>query len=143
MANEIYERFLATRQDYIARERVASEKVDQVLLAGAAGALALSLTFLEKLAPAPHAETMWMLGLAWTALLVSLSCVLITYELRSQAYALARRELDKAQDPVKMAMKGIERCNRVLFSLKIGSLVALLAGVIFLIVFAYFNVKTT
>lgn len=142
MAKTIYERYLDARTDYLARERAAYEKTDQVLLAGAAGALALSVTFIEKIASTPLAATMWMLGSSWLSLLASLGAALVSYELRSQTFALARRTLDKAQDPDKMNMKLVDRCNGVLLGLKAVSLVTLLIGVVLLVLFAYRNVKT-
>lgn len=135
-----YSLYLKTRDDYLARERAAAEKTDQVLLAGAAGALALSLTFLEKIAPHPVTTTKWMLGASWCSLLVSLAGGLLAFELRAQGYALAARKLDEAQDIDKMDMKWIRRCNRGLLCLKVVSLIALFAGVALLVLFAFSNV---
>ena len=141
MAEDPRATFLATRQDYIARERAASDKVDTVMLGGATGALALSLTFIEKIAPKPLPHTLWMLAWAWGALLMALAAALITYELRSHAYVLARRQLDASQDPATINWRPVDKCNTVLFWLKITSLSALFIGIALLVVFAYYNVK--
>ncbi len=42
-----------------------SERYDQWILTLSGGALALSLTFLEKIAPEPETMTLWLLGLSW------------------------------------------------------------------------------
>lgn len=143
VSDDVYKLYVSTRSDYIARERAASEKADQVVLAGAAAALALSLTFIEKLAPAPAASTMSLLAWAWVSLITSLGLALLSFEVRSQAYAIARRELDIAQDPEGMSMTKVDWCNRALLGLKIGSLTTLLVGVILLIRFAYANIQTS
>ena len=136
-----YKLYLKTRDDYLSRERAAAEKTDQVLLAGAAGALALSVTFIEKIAPHPLASTAWLLGASWCSLLVSLAAGLHAFELRSQGYALARKKLDEAEDIEKMDMKWIARCNRVLLCFKIVSLVSLFMGIALLVLFAFANVQ--
>jgi hypothetical protein len=143
IAEETYQHYLSTRADYIARERVASEKVDQVLLAGAAGALALSVTFMEQLAPSPQAATMWMLVMGWGSLLASLALGLLTFELRAQAYAFGRRQLDKVRDPAMVDAGTLRRWNFALLILRILSLFSLVVGVIYLVTFAYFNVKSS
>src|ERR1035441_8332712 len=42
-----------------------SERYDQWVLTLSGGALAISLTFLEKIAPEPAPMTLWFLGLSW------------------------------------------------------------------------------
>jgi hypothetical protein len=44
-----------------------SERYDQWILTLSGGALAISLTFLEKIAPEPASNTLWLLGLSWLA----------------------------------------------------------------------------
>jgi hypothetical protein len=58
-----------------------SGRYDQAVLALAGGSLALSITFLEKIAPNPARWTTWILGIAWLLLIASLLCELfaITY----------------------------------------------------------------
>jgi len=49
-----------------------SERYDQWILTIAGGALAVSLTFIEKIAPQPSAATLWILVLSWLAYIVAL-----------------------------------------------------------------------
>lgn len=49
-----------------------SERYDQWVLTLAGGALAISLTFLEKIAPEPATSTLWLLGLSWLAFIVAI-----------------------------------------------------------------------
>jgi len=55
----------STRLDELAFK--TSERYDQWVLTLSGGALAISLTFLEKIAPEPAPMTLWLLGLSWLA----------------------------------------------------------------------------
>jgi len=135
-----YERFLETRADYIARERVASEQAEKVLIAGAAGVLALSVTFLEKIAPTPKSETLTLLAAGWLLLLVSLAASLITFVLRSQNYRSAREELDLTAGTAKPDFRKVDAMNKWLDRLLHVRLWTLVVGVVLLVVFAYANI---
>jgi hypothetical protein len=49
-----------------------SERYDQWILTISGGALAVSVTFLEKIAPKPAPYTLWFLGFAWGGYIISL-----------------------------------------------------------------------
>ena len=49
-----------------------SERYDQWVLTLSGGALAISLTFLEKIAPEPATNTLWLLGLSWLAYILAI-----------------------------------------------------------------------
>jgi hypothetical protein len=49
-----------------------SERYDQWVLTLAGGALAISLSFLEKIAPEPATYTLWLLGLSWLAYIIAI-----------------------------------------------------------------------
>jgi len=49
-----------------------SERYDQWILTLSGGALAISLTFLEKIAPEPTKWTLFLLGLSWLAYIVAI-----------------------------------------------------------------------
>lgn len=48
-----YETFLAERQKIVDARQRTQQRFDQIVSAGAAGALVLSITFLERIAPSP------------------------------------------------------------------------------------------
>ncbi|MEE8494833.1 MAG: hypothetical protein V3S25_12375 [Nitrospirales bacterium] len=67
-----YEHFLKERQRIVdARQRV-QQRTDQLVTTGAAGALVLSITFLEKIAPSPLVSSRPLLIWAWVLLLLAL-----------------------------------------------------------------------
>lgn len=69
-----------SRYDAYIKEREAlrrdlleiSGRYDKAILALAGGALALSITFLEKIAPHPSGPCRWLLGIAWLFLIAAL-----------------------------------------------------------------------
>lgn len=139
-----YKQFLVVRADYTSRERVASENAEKSLIAGAAGALALSVTFVEKLAPDPLRPTLWVLGAGWLFLLISLAGSLLSFVLRSHAYRMARESLDDAVvagqlDLSKVDLSAVSRRNRRLDRLNHVRLWSLFFGVLFLVAFAFYN----
>lgn len=139
-----YAQFLAVREDYIARERVASEHADRVLIAGAAGALALSVTFIEKIAANPVAESRPILAVGWALLLASLGASLGSYVLRSRAYQRARDTLDNAVlggelELSKIDLSTVRTRNRWLILLLHVRLWTLVFGVILVVLFAFMN----
>jgi len=140
-----YTQFLAVRGDYISRERVASEHADHVLIAGAAGALALSVTFIEKIAANPIAATRPILAAGWLLLLASLGMSLGSYVLRSRAYQHAREILDNAVlagelELSKVDLSTVTTRNRWLIWLLHVRLWTLVFGVISVVLFAFVNV---
>ena len=67
-----YQAFILRRNSLIDQAFKTSERYDQWVLTLSGGALAVSLTFLEKIAPHPTPKTLICLGLAWLAFIVSL-----------------------------------------------------------------------
>jgi hypothetical protein len=137
-----YDVFLRTRDDLIARERHAGEHSERVLLTGAAGALALSVTFLEKISPAPSSESKIILAIAWVLLLLSLGGSLLAYVVRGRAYRLAREALDAARRTGDLDWSSPNRLNRYIDRLLHFRIWTLLSGVTLLVVFAFINVGT-
>lgn len=61
-----YEHFIAERHKIIDARARSYQRTDQLVTGGAAGALVLSITFLEKLAPDPSEHARWILLTAWS-----------------------------------------------------------------------------
>jgi hypothetical protein len=59
----------------------AQRNVDRVVMGAAAGALVLSIAFLRQIAPSPAAQTAWVLGVAWAALVGALVSALVHHHL--------------------------------------------------------------
>lgn len=91
-----YESFLAERQRIVEARQRAQQRFDQIVSTGAAGALVLSITFLEKLAPNPDPESKPILLIAWLALLISLGANFLSHLFGQRAFDNYIREFDRA-----------------------------------------------
>lgn len=136
-----YEVFLEERKSLLATAKEAAAEYAKAIMALSGGALALSITFMEKLAPTPAAGTLWILIAAWSMFASSLLVVVTSFLLAqfaffrqvtlSQAFLLAPSEA-KMPAPVNAFAKWIQ-------SLTILALVLFFLGLLFTIVFAGIN----
>lgn len=69
---ERYAHFIARTNQLDELAFKTSERYDQWVLSLAGGALAVSITFLEKIAPHPAPWTLWILALSWLSFIVSI-----------------------------------------------------------------------
>jgi len=70
-AKSRYEGYLRDRQAYLKESLEISDRFDKAILALSGGSLALSLTFIEKIAPSPLDWSLWFLLGAWLLLILS------------------------------------------------------------------------
>lgn len=68
----LYASYTAERKDINETALKISERFDKNILIVGGGALAVSLTFLEKIAPNPSIGYLWILGVSWFFLVVSI-----------------------------------------------------------------------
>jgi hypothetical protein len=73
---QAYEIYIKERDTLRSESLELSGRYDQATIALAGGALALSLTFIEKIAPHPRLDTLIVLVLAWACLIGSVLCQL-------------------------------------------------------------------
>lgn len=135
-----YEAFHAERMRMIEARQRAQQRTDHLVTAGAAGALVLSITFMETIAPAPSTETRWLLLLSWSMLIASLTASLIGSYMSHAAFDDAIEEMDasyQAGRPYDLKSRA-ELAARAASAL---SGVSLLVGVAALAVFALSNVE--
>jgi hypothetical protein len=71
-AQQRYAAYCAERAELNRFQLEISGRYDQWILTLSGGALGISLTFLEKIAPLPSANTIFLLGIAWVFLIASL-----------------------------------------------------------------------
>lgn len=134
----------------------SGERYDKAILSLAGGALALSVTFLEKIAPHPFGWTYGLLGLAWLclilAILLELYALARTQTVTNMQMDLARaeylaylRSLPEAQsvalpapEPVK-SQQEIDGYKNRLRSLNTWSLRSLTAGIALICLFSLVN----
>jgi hypothetical protein len=133
-----YEFFFAERQKIVeARQRV-QQRTEHLVTAGTAGALVLSITFLEKIAPAPQASSRPFLFGAWLLLLMALLASLLASFASQQAFEHVLAEYDRAFreetpfDPENWATRWARY-------LGYGAAAAFVVGVAFLACFGFVN----
>jgi hypothetical protein len=66
-----YDGYVRDRQAYLKESQEVSDRYDKAILTMSGGSLALSLTFIEKIAPSPLAWSLWFLFVAWLLLILS------------------------------------------------------------------------
>jgi len=90
--DENYQVYLDERKMLIYAERETAQQFDKAVLTLAAGALALSITFIKHIAPNPKEESLWFLTAVWVCFSVSILSTLVSF-LTSQAACRKYRHL--------------------------------------------------
>jgi len=90
--------YLAYRQSLDNAEVEVSGRYDKWILTLSGGALGLTITFLEKIAPIPKTETVWLLTFSWIIFVVSILSALISLLTSQSAIREVRNCLDEGKD---------------------------------------------
>jgi hypothetical protein len=136
-----YQTYLDERHSLTAAEKESSLHFDKSILTLAAGALGLSLTFIDKIAPHPAECTLYLLGLAWIFFSLSVLSSLIS-SLTSQA--ACRRQIKIVEkiyfdNAAPNSEKNLPaQITNILNWVSIG---LFMLGVFFLVVFTIANLK--
>jgi hypothetical protein len=134
-----YDVYLEERKLLIDAEREGARTLDKAVLTLSAGALALSITFLEKVAPLSTTITRWTLIAAWIAFGVSILLILVSFLTSQWACKRQRDILDdewlNAAAEHKQSAKN--KWTTATIILNITSILAFAAGVTF---FCYFTI---
>lgn len=134
-----YDAFLAERAKIVeARQRV-QQRSEQLVTGGAVGALVLSITFLDRIAPDPTRSSSGFLAAAWVLLLFSLSSSLAAALLSQKAFDDHLAEFDRAFSEGR-AFRAPTARVRWVRRLSAAGASLLFAGVATLAVFAFLNV---
>ena len=140
--NTKYKAYLDQRQALIDIEVDASNRLDRGILTLAGGALGLSITYIEKIAPNPSPSSLWLLGLSWLLLLATLLVSLASHLTSQSAMRRQRDILDL--DLEKDELTEDEKKNvwsTATHWLNISSIVTFSLGVILLCVFTLCNLR--
>jgi len=153
-AKSRYEGYVRDRQAYLKESQAISDRYDKAILAMSGGSLALSLTFIEKIAPSPLAWSLWILLVAWLLLIVSVllgiyalaaSQIAIQYEIahldqsyREYLQAYKAGKFDQIPEVVPYS----NRASRATQNLNIFSMICLGFGVLLLCVFSLINLQS-
>jgi hypothetical protein len=135
--------YLEEFRSLVEGEQASAEQFDKGILTTSAGALAISLVFIEKIAPQPLPETITFLCIAWGLLVASLLLVLSSFLSSQRAYqrqrAILREKMYPAGASPASDYNGWGQFTRWLNRLSIFSLVL---GVGFLALFSLQNIRT-
>ena len=139
MSEDVYSR---ERSLLVEIEQKSASQHDRAILTLTAGALALSITFLEKIAPKPAPSALWLIAAAWLCFIVGLCVILLSF-LLSQTACRRQRELlnaayseqAKPRDEENRAATWTSRLNWASYGL-------FLLGVLFLALFSWFNIPS-
>jgi len=87
-----YQRYLEERKLLVSAERESAQQFDKSILTLSAGALALSITFIDKVVPHPKESSIFFLVSAWALFCLSLLITLVSF-LTSQAACRTQRDI--------------------------------------------------
>jgi len=135
-----HEQYISSFRSYLDGEQQTRRRLDELTIAGAAGSLALSITFVDKIAHHPSSWSRLVLLAGWILMLFSLGVALVNLEYGAAGYAAARKELDRSYRSATLFNESIvEAWNRWVVRLNRASMILLFIGVCCLVVFAYAN----
>ncbi|MGC2423799.1 MAG: hypothetical protein WA666_05535 [Nitrospirota bacterium] len=134
-----YTVYLEERKSLIEANKNTAQQFDKAVLTLAAGALALSLTFIEKIAPAPVKWTLWFLAFSWIAFVISILSTLISF-LTSQTACTRQIEIIENEDETTSNSEGSQN-KYALYTkrLNISSIIFFIIGVALLVTFSLSN----
>lgn len=115
----------------------AQRGVDRVVMGVAGGGLVGSIAFFRQIAPAPSAQTAWLLAIAWAALLAALVSALVHHHLGQRADANRITDWERtfqAADPYLARSDARPRGWLV-----IAASASLVVGLVCLAAFAFLN----
>lgn len=116
------------------------QQFDKAILTLSAGALALSLTFVEKISPTPFPYTKWLLILSWCIFTISMVTTLISFITSKLA---CERQIEIIEDIYKNK-PDIDINNKytlITKYLNYASLTLFMIGVILLVLFSSINIE--
>jgi hypothetical protein len=95
-----HDEYLARRERLDRAYTDSIREYDRLVTWVSGGALLVSITFVEKLAPHPIPATAWLLGLSWALLAGALLLSLISQYASSRVHSWRMGELDHLQKPL-------------------------------------------
>lgn len=133
------ETYLRERAQLIEMETSTAEHNDRAALTLSAGALALSLTFIEKIAPNPLPTTLCMIGASWLCFILSIVAVLFSFQASQIACRRQREIIDKIYETGRSDIDEANAASRWTEWLNYISFGFFVVGVLLLANFAWIN----
>lgn len=139
-----YQTYLDENKSLVSGEEASADQFDKNILTLAAGAVAISLVFLEKIAPHPEESTLVYLSCAWGGLVSSLLSTLISFLTSQHAYRRQREINDEIffADPSPTPITRINWWGHTTKFLNWTSIFAFIFGLSMLAWFGVLNMKT-
>ena len=134
------ETYLKERDKLIEIETKSAEQHDKAILTYTTGALALSITFLEKIAPNPRPDSLYLVACSWTLLILSTVCMVASF-LTSQSACRRQRQLLDDEFSKDNVPKQDNRFSNWTSKLNVVSYFLFVFGVICLARFSWVNIE--
>jgi hypothetical protein len=135
-----YDAFLAERRALVDARQRAQQRVDQLVSGGAAGALVLSITFINGLTSTPTSDTKLLLIAAWSALGLSLSANFVSHFASQRAFENSIDQWDAALS-AGASPEGPNLAKNLAHGLAVTAAVAFVIGIALLGVFTFLNLE--
>jgi hypothetical protein len=138
MSQELYDKERLLHLDLI---KANTDQHDKAILQLTGATLALSVTFVEKIARNPHPDTLILLGLGWAALATSMIVMLASFQTGQTACELGLARLNKRFE------SGEPQSEFNLWSILTtwfnrASYILFIVGVILILLFSWVNIPT-
>jgi hypothetical protein len=130
--------YLEERNALVQGEQKSAEQFDKGVLTLAAGALGISLVFLEKIAPHPTQASLKYLCIAWLGFALSLGTILFSFLSSQFAY---RRQRDILEDELLDKPKRRNGFAGATAMLNVFAIIAFTAGAVGLAWFSITNIR--
>jgi TRAP-type C4-dicarboxylate transport system permease small subunit len=125
---------LSYRDWLVKAHHTASQDYDKAVMTLAAGGLGISLAFIKDIAP--HPNGVWMIAVGWSCLAASLLLIFVSYLTSQQRLLEQISQLDHPGNAARQIFGGwTRRLNWI-------SGAAFIAGVVFVVAFAVYNMGT-
>ena len=140
-----YEIYLEERKVLVQAQKEESRQFDKAILTLAAGALAISITFINQIAPHPKPWTICFLAWGWVAFVTSLISTLISFLTSQKACRKQIAMLEYDFFDKKESESNKQKNNWAIWTsrLNIASIVTFVIGVIFLLIFSFSNIGSS
>ena len=134
------ETYFRERTTLIDMEQKSADQHDKAILTLTAGALGLSITFLDKIAANPLPETLFLVGLSWLLFILAIICIVASF-LTSQSACRRQRELLDGEYSTGLVPDENNRPADWTRYLNIGAYGLFVLGVICLALFSWWNLS--
>jgi len=132
------EQYLNLRKEVQEVDKNNSDQHDKAILQLATGTLALSVTFLEKIAPNPLPESLWVIATGWSALIVCIISMLLSFVF-GQLACKSQLEIYDEMYENQVNVTRPPKWTRWTTSANLISFASFVVGIFFILGFSWYN----